>query len=87
MSSQERKQQIEQTLQQQLQPHHLNVIDESHKHQGHAAHEQGMGHFAVEINSPCFEGKSLIQCHKMVYKACAELMQNWLHALRIHVRR
>lgn len=87
MASHNRVQQIEQTLRQHLEPDYLDVIDESHKHKGHTAHQQGMGHFAVEISSPWFEDKSLIQCHKMVYKACSELMQNWLHALRIHVRR
>jgi stress-induced morphogen len=43
-------------------------------------------HFAVEVVSPVFAGKSLIEQHKVVHAACAEHLTKAIHALQIKTR-
>ncbi len=69
-----------------LTPTHLDIIDESHKHAGHAGAQAGGGHFLVTIVSPQFAGKSLIERHRMVYAAIGELMNTAIHALSINAQ-
>lgn len=70
-------------LTQRLQPTALNIIDQSHLHAGHAGAKEGKGHFAVDITTSAFAGKSLIERHRMVYEAVGDLMQTDIHALSI----
>ena len=77
---------IRQLLQRDLRPRRLEVIDESHLHAGHAGARDGRGHFRVLIESPAFAGKSLIQRHRMVYRAMGDLMATDIHALAIEAR-
>ena len=66
-----------------LQPVRLEIIDESHKHLGHAGAASGGGHFNVTIVSRAFVGKSTLERHRMVYLAVADLMRTEIHALGI----
>ncbi|MFU8838801.1 MAG: BolA family protein [Thiohalomonadaceae bacterium] len=66
-------------------PISLEIIDESHKHVGHAS-AKGGGHFIVQIVSDAFADKSTIQRHRMVYEAMGELMQHEVHALSIQAK-
>ncbi|WJW76644.1 BolA family protein [Thiohalobacter sp. IOR34] len=66
-----------------LAPIRLEIRDDSAKHAGHAGARGGGGHFIVDIVSPAFAGKSLIQRHRMVYEALGEAMQSEIHALSI----
>ncbi|MCK4743734.1 MAG: BolA family transcriptional regulator [Sulfuriflexus sp.] len=61
----------------------VDVIDESHKHAGHAGAKTGMGHFEVHIVASAFTGKSMLQQHRMVYEALGDMMQKDIHALSI----
>ncbi len=72
-------------LAQRLAPTHLEVIDESAAHAGHAgADGTGSGtHFRVRIASPLFAGKSRIARHRLVYDALEEDLGAGLHALAI----
>ena len=63
-------------------PQSLNIIDESHKHAGHAS-AGGAGHFVVEIVADAFAGKNLIQRHRLVYDALGDAMNTEIHALSI----
>ena len=74
---------IESRLRSALQPSELQVIDESHKHAGHAGARDGRGHFAVRIVSVAFAGKPPLARHRLVYAALGELMQTDIHALSI----
>lgn len=65
-----------------LEPQQLEIIDDSHKHAGHAS-AGGAGHFTVHVISPAFAGKSLIERHRLVYAALGELMHTEIHALSI----
>lgn len=64
-----------------LLPTDINLVDESHKHAGHAGARDGRGHFALTIVSAAFEGKSPIERHRQVYAALGDLMQTDIHAL------
>lgn len=66
-----------------LDPTSCEVIDESHKHIGHAGARDGRGHFRVRIVSPRFAGLSPIARHRLVYDALGELMATDIHALSI----
>ena len=76
-------QQIRQRLDDALQPHSLEVVDEGHLHRGHEGARDGRGHFRLKIVSPLFAGKSMVQRHRLVYQAMGELMQTDIHALAI----
>jgi BolA protein len=73
-------------LEQALAPEALEIIDESAKHAGHAGAASGGGHFIVHITAQAFQGKSLIQRHRLVYDAAGDMMHNEIHALSIHAR-
>jgi len=74
---------IREKLQMTFSPDQLDIIDESHSHAGHAGAKEGKGHFNVVIVSDQFVGKSLINRHKMIYEALADLMETDIHALSI----
>lgn len=84
--SDERAQNLRQRLEQALSPVSLDIIDESARHAGHAGAASGGGHFIVDIRSAAFEGKSLIQRHRLVYDAAGDMMQRDIHALSITAR-
>ncbi len=86
MNNQQRKREVQKRLQAALKPTALEIIDESHKHAGHAGSREGKAHFDVRITSPLFEGKNTLQRHRMVYDALGELMQDHIHALAIQAR-
>ncbi|WP_144393609.1 BolA family protein [Pleionea sediminis] len=85
MDNSQRIVEIEAALNKELSPTHLEVIDDSHLHAGHAGAKSGKGHFTVVITSPSFEGKRPLQCHQMIYSALGELMQTDIHALSIKI--
>lgn len=84
--SQERMTKLRQRLEQALHPDSLEIIDESAKHAGHAGAASGGSHFIVDISSLAFQGKSLIQRHRLVYDAAGDMMQQEIHALSINAR-
>jgi BolA protein len=68
-------------LQAALEPDALEVIDDSHRHAGHAGARDGRGHFQVRILARRFAGKKTVERHRMVYAALGSLMQTDIHAL------
>ena len=77
---------IRAALEQALQPSALEVVDESHKHAGHAGARDGRGHFAVSIVSEAFAGLAPLARHRRVYAALGEMMQTDIHALSVRAR-
>ncbi len=77
--------QLEQRLRERLEPIHLEVLDESYQHNGHAgANGTGFGtHFRVRITSQQFTGKSRVARHRLVYDALQDFIDQGLHALAI----
>ena len=76
---------LQQRLAELLAPTHLEVIDESAAHAGHAgADGTGSGtHFRVRITSPMFAGRSRVARHRLVYDALRDFVDRGLHALAI----
>lgn len=67
-----------------LAPTALEIVDESHLHQGHAGHDgRGESHFAVTIASAAFEGKSRVERQRMVYAILADELADRVHALSL----
>jgi BolA protein len=67
-----------------LAPTHLEVIDDSHLHAGHAGAADGRGHYTVIVASARFAGLRTLQRHRLVYDAVGDLMVTDVHALSIH---
>jgi BolA family transcriptional regulator, general stress-responsive regulator len=66
-------------------PTHLEVIDESSRHQGHAgSRPEGETHFRVRIGSPSLSGTRVAQ-HRAVMEALDAELKNGVHALAIEV--
>lgn len=66
-----------------LNPSFIEIIDESHKHAGHAGSRHGAGHYRLQIVTTEFSGKNTLARHRMIYSALAELMKHEIHALNI----
>jgi BolA protein len=61
-----------------LQPEHLEVLDESHMH------SRGLEtHYKAVIVSPLFAGLNAVKRHQKVYATVGELMGQ-IHALALH---
>jgi len=88
MNSSITTQDLQSRLQQALEPSLLEVIDESHLHQGHAGtNGTGSGsHFRVRICAQAFAGKPLLARHRLVYDSLRDLMDQGLHALAIEAQ-
>ena len=66
-------------------PQSLEVVDESHQHEGHAGHRPGgETHFRVYIVSEAFKEKGRVERHRMINAALAQELAGSVHALAIH---
>lgn len=66
-------------------PTHLEVIDESDQHVGHAGHQGGGRHFAIVIAAECFKSDSRVAAHRKIYDLFSDLIPEKIHALRIKI--
>lgn len=78
MSLQEK---IEQKIAAALPCMHLEVINESNKHNVPPGSES---HFKVVLVSDAFDGQKLIARHRQINKILAEELEQGLHALAMH---
>jgi BolA protein len=66
-------------------PESLNVVDESHQHEGHSGHRPGgETHFRVFIVASAFAGKSRLDRHRMINATLEAELAGRVHALAIH---
>lgn len=75
-------------LSQALRPQTLEVVDESHRHAGHAhrlghAGQEGETHFKVTIVSDAFTGLNRVARQRLVYDTVAEELVERVHALAL----
>ena len=78
------KDNITNKLREAFSPESLDVVDESHLHEGHAGHRPGgETHFRVYIVSDAFKGKSRIERHRMINSALEAELKGGVHALAI----
>ena len=69
-----------------LAPVQLDIVDESHKHAGHAGARDGRGHFRVHIVAAAFAGQTPVKRHQRVYAALGDMMRTDIHALALETR-
>jgi BolA family transcriptional regulator, general stress-responsive regulator len=68
-------------------PSRLDIVDESHRHAGHAgARPEGETHFAVTIVAPAFQGLSRVARQRLVYETLADELATRIHALSLTTR-
>lgn len=68
-------------------PEHLDVIDETNQHYGHAGwRESGETHFKVVITAAAFAGKGRVERQRMVYQILADDLAGPVHALALVVK-
>jgi BolA protein len=72
---------IEKKLAEQLDPAHLEVVNESSQHNVPPNSET---HFKVVIVSPRFEGTRKVARHQLVYGVVGEELAGPVHALALH---
>lgn len=83
MTPEERPARIEALLRDALAATHVEVVDDSAAHAGHAGAASGAGHFRVSVVSARFEGQNRVAAQRLVYEALADLMEREIHALAI----
>ncbi|MXU65447.1 BolA family protein [Oceanomicrobium pacificus] len=77
---------IEAKLQEAFAPAHLEVVDESDQHIGHAGwREGGETHFRVTIHAAAFAGMSRVARQRAVNAALADELAGPVHALAMKV--
>jgi BolA protein len=74
---------LESRLRAALEPASLQVVDDSHRHAGHAGAADGRGHFTVTVVSERFRGLTVVRRHRLVYAAVGDMMTTDVHALSI----
>ncbi|MFQ5545002.1 MAG: BolA family protein [Acidiferrobacterales bacterium] len=72
---------IEKMLNDELEPLHLEVVDESSMHNVPLGSES---HFKVTVVSQQFEGEMLVVRHRLVNDILADLLNSQIHALALH---
>lgn len=66
-------------------PRDLQVINESHKHAGHAGDDgSGESHFRVVIRADVFAAMNRVERHRAVHKALGDLNTR-IHALALDI--
>jgi BolA family transcriptional regulator, general stress-responsive regulator len=84
MNSQSYQDRIRQKLTAAFAPIHLEILDDSARHKGHAGHDpKGETHFKIRIVSTVFAGLSRVDRHRLVYESLATELKERVHALNI----
>lgn len=77
---------IESVLKSALQPTHLVLRDDSHRHRGHGGwREEGETHFTLEISAPALSGKTRVAAQQAIYRLLADEFATGLHAFSIKI--
>lgn len=80
------EQEIKKIIEAQFTPTHLEVINESHKHAGHAGDDgSGQTHFKLIVVSVDFQDLSRVERQKEVNKTLVSLFDRGLHALSMRL--
>ena len=78
---------IRSKLEQAFAPRHLEVVDDSESHRGHAGYQEGgQSHFSVAIASEAFESMTRIQRHRAVHAALGPELIGRIHALALSIK-
>ena len=75
---------IRRKLIERLAPTRLDIVDESHRHAGHAgARPEGETHFVVTIVATAFGGLNRVARQRLVYDILADELAGRVHALSL----
>ena len=67
-------------------PESLDVVNDSHRHAGHAGDDgSGESHFRVAIRAPAFAPMSRVDRHRAVHAALGADLVGRIHALALNV--
>lgn len=67
-----------------LAPVRLDIVDDSHRHLGHAGHDgRGESHFRVSIVSAAFAGQTRLERQRLVYRLLDDELRERVHALTL----
>jgi len=72
---------LEARLRSALDATHVEVVDESHLHAGHAGARDGGGHYRAVIVSDRFDGLNRVKAQQLVYGVVEDWMGGQIHAL------
>ena len=73
-------------LEEALSPIHLEVIDQSQLHDGHAgSRPEGETHFQVTVVSKAFENQGRVERQRQVYELLTDLLEGSIHALSLNL--
>ena len=76
------EQKIRKAIEETLSPTHLEVVNESHKHAGHAGDDgSGQTHFKLKVVSEKFEGLSRVNAQRLVNSFLDDAFSAGLHAI------
>lgn len=76
-----RTERIARLLREGLDAEHVEVIDDSGRHAGHAGARGGAGHYRVTVVSARFTGRDRLERQRAVHAALAALFPDEIHAL------
>lgn len=78
---------IRRKLQETFSPDLLEVVNDSHRHAGHAGSPgTGDSHFNVAMVSSVFEGLNRVDRQRRVYECLADELKGPVHALALKLR-
>lgn len=73
-------------LQTAFDPKHLEIVDDSEKHRGHAGYQEGgQSHFSIEIKAGVFGPMNRIERHRAVHSALGKELVTRIHALSLQI--
>lgn len=77
---------IKTLIEENLDPVHFELINNSHKHAGHAGDDgSGQTHFKLIVVSEMFQGHTRVECQRMVTDVLKEPLNNGLHAIEMRL--
>ncbi|KPN61951.1 BolA family transcriptional regulator [Aliiroseovarius crassostreae] len=82
-----RRDQIFSKLETAFEPQHLEVIDESEMHRGHAGYQDGgESHFRVVIHAQKLADLGRVARHRAVHQAIGADLMGQIHALALDIK-
>ncbi|HGG05243.1 MAG TPA: BolA family transcriptional regulator [Aliiroseovarius sp.] len=66
-------------------PEHLEVINESEGHKGHAGYSDGETHYRIVIKALAFENMGRLARHRAVHAALGDDLMGRIHALALEI--
>ena len=77
---------IEKKLQEEFNPSHLLVVDDTENHRGHAGFTDGVeSHFNIEISSEYFSDMTRLERHRKIHSTLGPEILARIHALALKI--